>query len=92
MKRIQRKRTKGWRMPSNAKYVGRPSMFGNPYEGTWAVQQFRVLFTDAMEHPDKDDLFKKAVMSLKGSDLACWCPLDKPCHADVILEYLEEQA
>lgn len=23
---------------------------------------------------------------LAGRDLACWCPLDKPCHADVLLE------
>lgn len=23
---------------------------------------------------------------LRGKDLACWCPLDQPCHADVILE------
>lgn len=23
---------------------------------------------------------------LKGLDLACWCPLDGPCHADVLLE------
>jgi len=22
---------------------------------------------------------------LKGKDLACWCRLDKPCHADVLL-------
>lgn len=22
---------------------------------------------------------------LKGKDLACWCPLDQPCHADVLL-------
>ena len=21
-----------------------------------------------------------------GRDLACWCPLDSPCHADVLLE------
>lgn len=30
-KRIQRKRTKGWRMPEAAVYVGRPSRWGNPY-------------------------------------------------------------
>jgi hypothetical protein len=24
--------------------------------------------------------------SLRGLDLACWCPLDQPCHADVLLE------
>ncbi|MDQ7877352.1 DUF4326 domain-containing protein [Microbacterium sp. QXD-8] len=23
---------------------------------------------------------------LGGRDLACWCPLDQPCHADVLLE------
>ena len=22
---------------------------------------------------------------LAGRDLACWCPLDQPCHADVLL-------
>jgi hypothetical protein len=27
---------------------------------------------------------------LKGKDLACWCSLDKPCHADVLLEFLKE--
>lgn len=30
-KRIQRKRTKGWRMPPNTVYVGRPTCFGNPF-------------------------------------------------------------
>lgn len=23
---------------------------------------------------------------LRGRDLACWCPLDQPCHADVLIE------
>lgn len=26
------------------------------------------------------------IAQLRDSDLACWCPLDKPCHADVLLE------
>jgi len=26
------------------------------------------------------------VGELAGRDLACWCPLDAPCHADVLLE------
>ena len=30
--RIQRQRTKGWRMPPNTQYVGRPSVWGNPFE------------------------------------------------------------
>jgi len=29
-KRIQRRRTKGWRMPEDAVYVGRPSRWSNP--------------------------------------------------------------
>ena len=28
------------------------------------------------------DLFE----SIRGHDLVCWCPLDQPCHADVLLE------
>ena len=31
-KRIQRKRIKGWRMPDDTIYVGRPTPFGNPFE------------------------------------------------------------
>lgn len=23
---------------------------------------------------------------LKGRNLACWCPLDKPCHTDILLK------
>ena len=26
------------------------------------------------------------VEELRGHDLACWCPLGQPCHADVLLE------
>jgi hypothetical protein len=24
--------------------------------------------------------------ALAGHDLACWCPLDSPCHADILLK------
>jgi Domain of unknown function (DUF4326) len=27
---------------------------------------------------------------LRGRDLACWCPLDQPCHADVLIEIANE--
>ena len=26
------------------------------------------------------------LVELAGRDLACWCPLDQPCHADVLLD------
>lgn len=32
-------------------------------------------------HVERPDLSE-----LRGKDLACWCPLDQPCHADVLLE------
>ena len=28
----------------------------------------------------------KIKAELAGKNLACWCPLDQPCHADVLLE------
>ncbi|MBU8833621.1 DUF4326 domain-containing protein [Mycolicibacterium goodii] len=43
-KRIQRKRTKGWRMTEGAIYVGRPSRWGNPFfVEPWRRGEFRVL-------------------------------------------------
>ena len=43
--RIQRRRTKGWRMPEDTVYVGRPTKFGNPFQaykckccGYWDVR------------------------------------------------------
>ncbi|UDY36093.1 DUF4326 domain-containing protein [Dermatobacter hominis] len=29
---------------------------------------------------------------LGGHDLACWCPLDQPCHADVLLKLANPQS
>jgi len=30
------------------------------------------------------------VAELRGKNLACWCKLDAPCHADVLLELANE--
>lgn len=38
---------------------------------------------DINEHEWADRL---DVEELRGKDLACWCPLDQPCHAEVLLE------
>ena len=52
-KRIQMRRTKGWRKPEGAVYVGRPTIFGNPfpvdvYGPEGAVDKFRRLLTGRM--------------------------------------------
>ena len=98
--RIQRRRTKGWRMPDGAVYVGRPTRWGNPYrvgdsvpigrgadptrfetvaDATDAVRRYRRWINTVSRGEDLIPL-------LRGRDLCCWCPLDQPCHADVLLE------
>jgi hypothetical protein len=45
------------------------------------VASFSAEFGDYLHGSDDHDL-----ADLAGRDLACWCPLDRPCHADVLLE------
>ncbi len=40
-KRIQRQRTKGWRLPENTRCVTRPGFFGNPFVGDNADGWYR---------------------------------------------------
>lgn len=109
-KRIQRRRTKGWRKPEGAVYVGRGTKWGNPWrvvkliDGPWCIVEpdgHRINF------PSREDAVRTAVSwfseaipngwegvpdyheirsELDGKDLMCFCPLDQPCHADVLLE------
>jgi hypothetical protein len=90
-KRIQRKRTKGWKMPENAVYVGRPTLFGNMFticgnETAQDVVDMYRAFVMANRRPENGPTVGDINRELRGKDLACWCPLDKPCHADVLLE------
>lgn len=76
-------------------YVGRPTVFGNPYshsEGTLAkykvatrkeaIEKYREYAEERME---SDPEFKASVEALRGRNLVCWCA-PRPCHADVLLE------
>lgn len=91
--RIQRKRAKGWRLPPNTVYVGRPTKWGNPFyvghpnvtKGTWyacdrnqeAKERYALHVYDYFDSSDFHEL--------RGKNLACWCALDQPCHADILL-------
>jgi len=98
-KRIQRKRTRGWRMPANTVYVGRPTKWGNPY----LVNEFKaakminwhyaccsdvavIMFKKDLEYGILGVTPEDVWRDLRGKNLACWCPLGEPCHADVLLE------
>lgn len=84
-KRIQRKRTKGWRMPEGTVYVGRGSRWGNPFTRVNSGRVDPILRFACETAPLLD------VSALRGKDLACWCPLDQPCHADVLLELANKE-
>lgn len=81
-RRVQLSRRKGWRMPDNTVKVSRPSPFGN-YAGSTRAD-FEADLAD-MSNADRTFYMDK-VKTLRGKNLACWCALDKPCHADVLLE------
>lgn len=80
-------------MPDNTVKVTRPGKWGNPFvagktyrtvvggnrmvnDAAHAVSLFRACCWNVTE-------IKEA---LAGKNLACWCALDAPCHADVLLE------
>jgi hypothetical protein len=101
--RIQRRRSRGWRQPINAIYVGRPTKWGNPYRvrtghhtAEEAVTLFRRdLIAGSLPFPI-DDIRRE----LRGKDLVCWC---KPggsmsrrsaaCHGQFLIgqEYRDEE-
>ena len=84
-KRIQRKRTKGWRMPEGAIYVGRPTMWQNPFKlSVWGREGAMAMYMNYLKV--NPGISMAAKQALCGKDLSCWCRLDQPCHADVLLE------
>jgi hypothetical protein len=88
-------------MPDGAVYVGRGSKWGNPFvvgrDGTRdeclflyrALVHGYLCISRAAELVEQQRAALRAlgrVAELKGKNLACWCPLNKPCHADLLLE------
>lgn len=76
-------------VPIGATYVGRPTMYGNPYEigkdGTReeVIEKFR---QHVMDHPG---FHAQIIKNLKGKDLVCWC-YPEACHATVLFEIANE--
>lgn len=99
-RRIQLRRAKGWRLPEGATTVARPSYWGNPNRiGQPDPERDGALFDRATAVERYEAQFRAGVLpygaaevrsALKGRDLACWCPLDGPCHADFLLRIANE--
>lgn len=89
-KRIQMSRQRPWRAENpDAIKVDRTTRWGNPYKVSetvtpeQAIAAFRFGIRAGYDYiPSEGEIS----VELRGHDLACWCPLDQPCHADVLLE------
>jgi len=76
--------------PDGAVYVGRAapglkrSRFANPYavKGRDRAEAIRLYREHLTAHPG---LIVAARAELAGRDLACWCKLSDPCHAEILL-------
>ncbi len=91
--RVQLSRKKGWTKPDNTIVAARPTMWGNPFvpgkngvpDRETAVRLFRE--RTAVPGWAIGRMNAEAVRrDLRGHNLACWCSLDGPCHADRLLE------
>lgn len=85
-------------MPANTVYVGRPSRWGNPWRagqfryltgpktGKIADRADVVeMFENSLHRNDAGDVLDRIRAELAGKNLACWCRIGEPCHADVLL-------
>jgi hypothetical protein len=91
MQRIEIKKTKGWRMPDNATFVGAGSKYENPFKVNIEMDLDESLFL-YRRYLNKSIKNKTIDLTpLKGRDLACWCKRGHPCHADILMRYLEDE-
>jgi hypothetical protein len=74
--------------------VARPSKWGNKVarrlalsKGDAAVAAFR----SWLENDASEKWKEEARDALRGKNLACWCALDAPCHADVLLAFANDR-
>jgi hypothetical protein len=82
--------------PADAVYVGRPTVWGNPFvigrDGTRAevIEKYKQQI-DALDPLQAHAFVNDCIRWLGGKDLVCWCaPL--PCHADILLEIANPRA
>lgn len=93
-RRVQMTRHEPWRVHSpGAVIVARPSVWGNPYRvgdvdpftGATIQDRAQAVAVFVRANGSWPVWAPIARRELRGRDLACWCPLDEACHADVLL-------
>jgi len=99
--RLQRKRQKGFKLISPnglpIVYVGRPTIFGNAYKVGDKTNSGEILtrerilklyekgIREVLLNPLDYPQHYKAIKSLRGKNLCCFCKPSEPCHADILL-------
>lgn len=79
-------------MPPNTVNVARPGRFGNPHHigpcPVCGVDHTREeAIAELRAEIECDPMLAARIREeLAGKNLACWCKLGEPCHADVLLE------
>jgi len=89
----------GARMVDRSTAFGNPFRIGHPYHAAmftggdpWSFPLVQdashavTLYQRLLAQPDHARFVARIKRDLRGRDLCCWCPLDQPCHADVLLE------
>lgn len=76
-------------------YIGRPSIWGNPYSHHPGKGRFTVATREeAIEKFEKrirgQPHMLKMLRDLRGKVLGCWCK-PKACHGDVLVKLIEEK-
>ena len=95
--RIQRRRTRGFDMQACSSdgrpvvYVGRPSKWGAARADdpkfilrANARRIFLEIYRSELLKAIAED--PTCLEPLRDKHLACWCPLDQSCHADILLD------
>jgi hypothetical protein len=96
IKRIQLQRRSGWRMPENTVKVDRSTRWGNPmrigpgYSAADAVADYvRWIQGESADRFSAVTAMRPSIaeirLQLANKNLACWCAIGQPCHADVLL-------
>ena len=53
---------------------------------TGLIRMYTVPCPTHQEQAAAQDIIRARLSELRGKNLACWCELGSPCHADVLLE------
>ena len=89
---INKRHLKGGKMPEGARYIGRPSRWGNPYKLGRDGNRNEVMdkYAEWLAERLRDETFRKELVKLsKATALVCWCKPER-CHGDQLVEAMRD--